>query len=95
MKKPLGICVALAVAVIAYMRRLREPTLTWGATRAEQSLLLSGRLHDHPVVARLHVLRPDRTLAGTVLDFDPEAIRSCYADGLLTARRASVAEIVD
>jgi predicted acylesterase/phospholipase RssA len=72
----------------------REPG-PWGATRADQSLLLSGRLHDHPLAARLHVLRPDRTLDGTVLDFDPERIRACYADGLRTARRASAAAIMD
>jgi hypothetical protein len=42
MKKLIGICVALAVAAIAYARRLREPILTWGATAEEAAARLPG-----------------------------------------------------
>jgi hypothetical protein len=41
-KKVIGICVALAVAVIAYARRLREPILRWGATPEEAEARLPG-----------------------------------------------------
>lgn len=42
MKKLIGICVALAVAAVAYARRLREPILTWGATAEEAAARLPG-----------------------------------------------------
>jgi hypothetical protein len=41
MRKLIGICVALALAVV-YARRLREPILTWGATPDEAAARLPG-----------------------------------------------------
>ena len=60
-----------------------------GGGRVEERLLLSGRLHERPLAARLHVLRPDRPPGGAILDFDPSKIRATYQDGLETARRAT------
>ncbi len=42
MKKLLGICLALSVAATMYMRRLREPILSWGATAEEAKARLPG-----------------------------------------------------
>jgi hypothetical protein len=42
MRKAIWICVALAVAAVAYTRRLREPILTWGATMDEAAARLPG-----------------------------------------------------
>jgi predicted acylesterase/phospholipase RssA len=91
---PKGIVQRLLAMAGPSLRVSRGPG-PWGATRADESLLLSGRLHDRPLAARLHVLRPDRALDGAVLDFAPEQIRACHADGLRSARRASEASFVD
>jgi hypothetical protein len=42
MKKLISLCVALAVAAVAYALRLRGPILTWGATPQEAGARLPG-----------------------------------------------------
>jgi hypothetical protein len=74
------------------MRIAHESGAT-GCTRYQERLLLSGRLHDRPFAARLHVLRPNRAPGGDALDFDPAKIRTCYEDGLQTARMATAAAL--
>lgn len=94
LERPIGVVQRLLGMAGPSLRISREPG-PWGPTRSEESLLLSGRFHDRPLAARLHVLRPDQQPGGAVLDFDPARIRASYADGLRIARRASAAACVD
>jgi predicted acylesterase/phospholipase RssA len=77
----------------SFSLRAEEPLVNGTqASRAADSLLVSGVIHGRPRELRLRVLRPAGDLAGSVLDFDPAKIRAWYEDGLRTARGAQVAD---